>query len=147
MDHERQDEPGQGDTRDQAAPPARPQSRRRWGLVLILGIVVVPLLLLTAWTTFALHWHYSAGNRAGYIQKFSDKGWLCKTWEGELAMVNLPGASQERFAFTVRDDSLAHAVTRLMGGHVSIQYEEHRGVPTTCFGDTQYYVTGITAIP
>jgi len=30
---------------------------------------------------------YSDGERVGYIQKISRKGWVCKTWEGELAMV------------------------------------------------------------
>jgi hypothetical protein len=110
-------------------------------------VVVVPTLMLSAWTAIALHWHYSAGNRAGFIQKFSQKGWLCKTWEGEIAMVNMPGASQDRFAFTVRNDSVAKEITRLMGSRVSLEYQEHRGVPGTCFGETEYYVTGVKAIP
>lgn len=119
---------------------------RRWA-VFIIAAGLVPLLLLAAWISVALHWHYSAGNRAGYIQKFSQKGWLCKTWEGELAMVNLPGAAQERFLFSVRDDSVAREITRRMGGHVTLTYEEHRGIPTSCFGDTQYYVKGVEQIP
>lgn len=126
--------------------PARARGRRWVPIIIAVGIVG-PLLLLAAWISIALHWHYSVGNRAGYIQKFSQKGWLCKTWEGELAMVNLPGAAQERFLFSVRDDSVAQEITRRMGGHVTLTYEEHRGIPTSCFGDTQYYVKGVEQIP
>ena len=121
--------------------------RRRWLLKLFGIVVVVPVALIAGWTAIALHWSYSEGNRAGYIQKFSHKGWVCKTWEGELAMVNLPGAAQERFLFSVRDDSVAQEITRRMGGHVTLTYEEHRGIPTSCFGDTQYYVKGVEQIP
>jgi ABC-type phosphate/phosphonate transport system permease subunit len=125
----------------------RSTRKRRWGAILFGIFVILPILLIALWTTIALNWTYSRGDRAGFIQKFSQKGWVCKTWEGEIAMVNLPGATQERFAFSVRDDSVAHAITRLMGSRVSLSYEEHRGVPTRCFGETQYYVTGVKPIP
>ena len=133
-------DPKLGDRATGSSAP-RPKGPRR--AAILSGAVVAPLLLLGAWIVLALHWHYSVGNRAGYIQKFSQKGWLCKTWEGELAMVNLPGAAQERFLFSVRDDSVAREITRRMGGHVSLTYEEHRGIPTSCFGDTQYFVTAV----
>ena len=125
-------------------PTTRPK-RSRWRLV-VLGILLVPVLLLAAWTAIALNWNYSEGNRAGFVQKFSKKGWLCKTWEGEIAQVNLPGAAQQIFPFTVRDDSVAAQITRFMGSQVSLTYKEHRGVPGSCFGDTQYYVTGIRVL-
>jgi hypothetical protein len=89
---------------------------------------------------------YSEGDRAGYVQKFSKKGWLCKTWEGELAMASMPGAMPEIFAFTVRDDSVAAEINRHMGDRVTVTYEEHRGVPTTCFGETPYFVVGVRPI-
>ena len=114
--------------------------RRRWPWIIAGALVGLPALVLAAWTMIALSYTYSRGDRAGYIQKLSEKGWICKTWEGELAMVNIPGAMQERFAFTVRSDSLAAAMNRMMGSQVSITYEEHRGVPGTCFGETNYYV-------
>jgi hypothetical protein len=117
--------------------------RRRWPWIL-LGVVLTPVLLLVAWTAIALSYTYSeAGHRAGYIQKLSHRGWICKTWEGELAMVNIPGAAQERFPFTVRSDSLARVMSKMMGSRVSITYEQHKGVPTSCFGDTEYYVIGV----
>ena len=115
--------------------------RRRWPWVIAGALIGLPALVLAAWTLIALSYTYSSGDRAGYIQKLSKKGWICKTWEGELAMVNIPGAMQERFAFTVRSDSLAEAMNGMMGSQVSITYDEHRGVPGTCFGETNYYVT------
>jgi hypothetical protein len=120
--------------------------RRRWPWILAGALVGLPALVLAAWTMIALSYTYSRGDRAGYIQKLSKKGWICKTWEGELAMVNVPGAMQERFAFTVRSDSLAAAMNGMMGSQVSITYEEHRGVPGTCFGETNYYVSAVRPV-
>lgn len=138
-----------GTVLDESAMPrkSRGGSRRRWVLIVLGVVVVVPAALLAAWTAIALNWSYSHGERAGYIQKFSQKGWVCKTWEGEIAMVNVPGANQERFDFSVRDDSIAAAITRMMGSRVAISYEQHRGVPGACFGETQYFVTGVKAVP
>ena len=148
MDEEQgREETPEPDTLDARVVPATPKPRRRrWGLIVFGVVVIVPALLMAAWTAIALSWHYSAGNRAGFIQKFSQKGWICKTWEGELAQVNLPGASQEKFLFTVRDDIVATEITRLMGSRVSIEYQEHRGIPGSCFGDTDYYVTGVKGL-
>jgi hypothetical protein len=125
---------------------AAPRRRRRWPWIILGTIVVLPALLLAAWTAIALTYTYSRGDRAGYIQKLSKKGWICKTWEGELAMVNVPGAMQERFPFTVRSDSLAAAMNKLMGSRVSVTYEEHRGVPGSCFGETNHYVTAVRPV-
>jgi len=128
-----------------AEPTPSPSKRKRhWGWILFGALVVLPIVLFVLWTAAALNWSYSVGKRAGFVQKFSEKGWLCKTWEGELVMANpLPGAMPEKFAFTVRDDSVAHQIERLMGSRVTITYEEHRGVPSQCFGETQYYVTAV----
>ena len=92
------------------------------------------------WTWGALKFVYSAGERAGYVQKFSRKGWLFKTWEGELAMVNLPGTVPEIFSFTVRDDAVADRIRSNLGERVVILYNEHRGLPGNIFGDTRYFV-------
>lgn len=130
-----------------ASAPVATKRRRPWGPILFGVFILLPVLLIMAWTAISLNWTYSSGDRAGYIQKFSRKGWLCKTWEGELAMVNVPGAMQERFEFSVRNDSVAHEITKLMGSRVSLTYEEHRGVPTRCFGETNYFVTAVRAMP
>lgn len=130
------------DTSDVAAQMGKPK-RRRWKLV-VAGLLLVPILLLVIYTVIALSFDYSTGVRAGYVQKFSHKGWLCKTWEGELAMVNLPGTVPEIFHFSVRDDSIAAVIDQNMGRRITLAYEQHKGVPSDCFGETEYYVTGVS---
>ena len=110
---------------------------------LIALVVVVGLAAAYFWA--ALNWNYSSGERAGWVQKFSKKGWICKTWEGELALVSLPGSSVEKFYFTVRDDTVARDVAAATGKRVALHYEEKVGLPTTCFGETRHFVTGVTA--
>lgn len=116
------------------------------GYAAILIIVLVVIALAAAWTWLSLRWSYASGERVGVVQKLSKKGWICKTWEGELNMVVLPGAIPEKFDFTVRDDAVAEAINRVAGKRVSLQYEEHRFIPTTCFGDTSHFVTGVKAL-
>lgn len=101
------------------------------------------LALVAAWLWVALKWSYSTGERAGWVQKLSYKGWLCKTWEGELALVSLPGSTTEKFFFTVYDDAVARQVMDVMGKRVSLRYEEKVGLPTSCFGETRYFITGV----
>ena len=113
---------------------------------IIAGVIVAPILVFTLYTWSALTWSYSEGERAGYVQKFSRKGWICKTWEGELAMVNIPGSLSEKFLFTVRDDKVSDYINASLGKRVALKYEQHRGVPTTCFGDTDYFVTAVRVV-
>jgi hypothetical protein len=122
-----------------------PRRHRRWPWILA-AVIVSPIAIIALWTVIALNYSYSLGNRAGYVQKFSRKGWVCKTYEGELAMVNVPGAMQERWEFSVRDDSVAHVITTSLGQRVSLTYDQHVGVPTSCFGETQYFVTGVQVL-
>ena len=105
-------------------------------------LVLVAGLAIYFWVT--LSWSYSSGERAGWVQKLSDKGWVCKTWEGELALVSLPGSVPEKFNFTIRDDAVAAKLTQAMGKRVSLHYEEKVGLPTTCFGETRHFVTSFT---
>jgi hypothetical protein len=123
------------------------RSRERGGAAAaLLGVVVVAAVLVAGWIWVALSWNYSTGERAGWVQKLSHKGWLCKTWEGEMAMVTMPGTAQEKFLFTVRDDGVAGEINRAMGKRVSLHYEEKVGLPTTCFGETRHYVTKVVAV-
>jgi hypothetical protein len=122
-------------------------ARRNWGKLTLIALVVVPCLVLAIWIGATLSYSYSTGQRVGFVQKFSHKGWLCKTWEGELAIVNMPGALSQIFTFSVRSDSVAKAVNDAMAkGRLELQYEEHRGVPTRCFGETNYFVIGVRSI-
>jgi Cu/Ag efflux protein CusF len=127
-------------------PPKKSFVRRHWGKFLIAAIVAVPALGMTLWTAIAMAFAYSSGERVGYIQKFSEKGWLCKTYEGEIAMVNLPGQIANTFQFTVRDDSVASLINAAQGKRVALSYEQHKGLPTSCFGETEYFVKGVRVV-
>jgi hypothetical protein len=109
---------------------------------LLLGLVVV-VALVAGYFGVVLNWSYSSGERAGWVQKFSKKGWVCKTWEGELALVSLPGSSVEKFYFTVTDPAVASRIAKSVGKRVSLHYEERVGLPTSCFGDTRYFVNDV----
>jgi len=127
-------------------PPRQGFTRRHWGKLLIAAIVGIPAISMTLWAVIALSFAYSEGERVGYIQKFSEKGWICKTWEGEIAMVNLPGQIANTFQFTVRDDSVAALINAAQGKRVALTYEQHKGVPTDCFGETEYFVKGVRVV-
>src|SRR6185369_9886227 len=104
-------------------------------VLLILALVV----LSAAYVMVVLNWSYSKGERIGYVQKFSEKGWLCKTWEGELQMLPVPGALPEKFLFSVRDKAVINSINSSLGKKTSISYEQHKGIPTKCFGESEYF--------
>lgn len=115
------------------------ENKTRWKLWLV-GIIMAAVIGFIFYTWFTLTWSFSKGERAGYIQKLSKSGWLCKTWEGEMAMVTMPGAIPEKFLFSVRDEEVARRINKLAGKRVILVYEQHKGVPTSCFGETEYFV-------
>jgi hypothetical protein len=119
---------------------------KRWLVLFCLTLLVVPPIVLAGWSWATLAYVYARGERAGYAQKISKKGWLFKTWEGELAMVNLPGALPEIFSFTVRDDAVAHEIERKLGQRVSLAYEQHKGLPGNIFGDTEYFIVHVSTV-
>jgi hypothetical protein len=112
----------------------------------VAAIVVLPFVLFTLWSVLALTFTYSSGERAGYLQKISRRGWICKTWEGELQLSAIPGSVPEKFIFTVRSDSVAAALNKHNGERVVLDYKQHKGVPGSCFGDTEYFVTGVRPV-
>lgn len=114
-------------------------SAMKVGLIALALLLVLPLLYL--W--MMLSWAYSTGERAGYVQKLSNKGWVCKTWEGELSLITLPGQQAEKFYFSVRDEAVVNKINQLMGQRVSLHYAQHIGLPTDCFGETSYFVTDV----
>ena len=127
----------------QAPPVVATRKPRRFVRRLKIALVLTPLalaLLLAAYVWVVLRVSYSDGERAGYVQKFSRKGWICKTWEGELAMATMPGTLPQVFRFTVRDDGVAARINENIGQRVALSYEQHRGLPTDCFGETEYFV-------
>ena len=120
---------------------------KRHKLVTIVSLLIAtPILLFVLWASITLNYTYSSGERAGFLQKVSKRGWLCKTWEGEIQLSALPGATPEIFSFSTRSDSIAQVLNRLNGQRVVIDYKQHKGVPTSCFGDTEYFVVGVRTV-
>lgn len=115
-------------------------------LAAALVLIIIVSAVMAGYIWLALHWSYSEGERAGFMQKLSSKGWICKTWEGELSLVALPGAAPEKFLFSVRDDAVAARINQQVGQRVALIYEEHRGLPTSCFGETDYFVTDVKVV-
>jgi hypothetical protein len=123
-----------------------PPSKRRWWLIL-LGFLVIVLVAFTLYVGIALRWSYSDGDRAGILQKFSRKGWVCKTYEGELAMSIVPGVAPTIWEFSVRDDRVVPRLSSAIGKRVALHYTEHRGLPTSCFAGTSYFVDSVALTP
>jgi hypothetical protein len=125
-----------------AAPPAL-----HWGpkamFKVLVSLVVIALLGLAGFTWITLHWSYSEGERAGFVQKLSKKGFICKTWEGEMAMVTMPGTVAEKFLFTVPTNAVADKINANVGKRMALHYEQHKWIPTSCFGDTEYFVSDV----
>ncbi len=119
--------------------------RQRWPLYLATTLLAL-IALFAAYTWLSLQWNYSEGERAGYVQTFTRKGWLCKTWEGELAMVALPGTLSEKFRFTVHDDAIAEKINQSMGQRVALIFQQHIGLPSSCFGETDHFVVGVRRV-
>jgi hypothetical protein len=125
----------------------RPRRRfGRWLLILIVLLIAGTLL----WTWVTLAWAYADGERAGVLQKFVRRGWLCKTQEGEIALYygGSPymgtGSNRQIWDFSVRDRSIADDLAKAVGHRVQLHYTEHPGIPTNCFGDTRYFVDRVT---
>jgi hypothetical protein len=115
--------------------------RRRWPyalLVIVLGFV--------GYTWASLSWSYADGERVGILQKFSRKGWICKTYEGELALYVISGVTPQIWNYTVRDAAVAARMNSSLGQRVRLHYTEHRGIPSSCFGDTGYFVDSVQAV-
>ncbi|MEO7521380.1 MAG: hypothetical protein ABIW79_06140, partial [Gemmatimonas sp.] len=130
-----------------AAVPTKSFGRRHWGKLSLLTILGVPLAGFALWTVIGLNWTYSEGDRTGTMVKISRKGWLCKTWEGTLYTdVIGAGFRSDSFNFSVRNDSLALALSKLSGKRVAVSYEQHTLVPTRCFGDTEYFVSSVRVL-
>ena len=133
-----------------ASPPPAPKrsfGRRNWGKLTFLLLLALPLAGFALWIVIGLNWTYASGQRTGYLQKISRKGWICKTWEGTLYTDIAKGFRSDSFTFTVRNDSVANVLEGLSGKRVAVHYDQHNLVPTSCFGDTEYFVSRVDVLP
>jgi hypothetical protein len=119
--------------------------RFRFGRIL-LWLILIVVVILGAWAAFSLSWAYSEGDRAGVLQKFSKKGWLCKTYEGELALYIVGGVAPQIWYFSTRDEDLAKQLSGAVGKNIQLHYTEHRGIPTNCFAETPYFARSFQVV-
>lgn len=124
-----------------AASPAR----RRWPMY-VVGTLVGAVILFVIYTGAVFSFSYSEGERGGQLRKFSKKGWICKTWEGEVAQSISTGLAPEIWYFTVRDERVVKAIQAGLNKNVVLHYKEHPGIPTSCFGDTRYFVDSVVSV-
>ncbi len=139
--------PSTGEARAVPPVPRKSFGRRHWGKLTLLVLFGVPLAGLALWVVIGLSYTYSAGDRTGHVQKISSKGWLCKTWEGTLYTSIAKGFATDSFNFSVRNDSLAHEIEKLSGKRVAVTYKQHTLLPTSCFGDSEYFVSSVREVP
>jgi hypothetical protein len=131
------------------ATPAKPGSgpQSDWARKIrrfLIALLITPVILFSLYTIIVLKWNYADGERTGYLQKLSRKGWICKTYEGELAMTTVPGTAPIIWEFSVWDEAVAKKMTSLLGKRIVVHYREYRNIPTDCFGATDYFVDGVT---
>jgi hypothetical protein len=126
-----------------AASPAEQQTffRRHRVKIVLLAVLASGVGGVALWFLAALKFSFSTGDRIGYVQKLSRRGWICRTWEGELAMTPVPGAIPQIFAFTIPDAAVAKRIAEMEGKKVALHYEEKKGLPNSCFGETRYFIT------
>jgi hypothetical protein len=120
--------------------------RFRFGRILLWSVLII-IAIIGLWAAFSLSWAYSEGDRAGVLQKFSKKGWLCKTYEGELALYIVGGVAPQIWHFSTRDDDLAKQLSGAVGKNIQVHYTEHRGIPTQCFAETPYFARSFQVVP
>lgn len=115
--------------------------------LIIIGLLLAAALLFCAYVWATLSFTYSEGERAGYLQKISRRGWVCKTWEGEILLSSMPGAIPERFAFSVRNEAVVAQLKAATGKRVVLGYAQHKGLPSDCFGETEYFIEQVQVTP
>ena len=118
----------------------------RWFMILLFVLAIGAGL----WTWLTLAWAYAEGERAGVLQKFVRRGWICKTQEGEIALYYGggqymgAGISPQLWDFSVRDRAVAENLSKAVGHRVQLHYTEHPGIPTPCFAETRFFVDRVT---
>lgn len=111
----------------------------------LLSIILIFLVLFVYWKYF---YTYSEGYRAGLLQKFSNKGTIFKTYEGEMILSSVASTrdvalASEKFLFTVTNKSLVRQFDTLQGENVIVHYKQKNG-SVFWRGDTKYLVDSIS---
>ena len=125
--------------------PRRRSKAKRY----LRNIFLMILLIIAGFIYWKYYYTYSSGNRYGLLQKFSHKGNLFKTYEGEMILSSIRGnnnvpLASEKFFFSVTKENVANQLMNLQGRFVTVHYKEKNGT-LSWRGDTPYIVDSIKA--
>lgn len=132
-------------------PPVTPPRRR--GIFMRIGCITTLVLLLGlgvfAWWRY--YYTYSDGNRFGLLQKFSRRGNLFKTYEGEMILSSVKGnqgvtIASEKFFFSVTNETVAQKMAALQGENITVHYEQKNSA-AFWRGDSEYIVDSVWVEP
>lgn len=110
---------------------------------ILIKIVAVLAILLAGIFAFIYYVPYSEGVRSGELIKFSRKGVLFKTWEGEVSQ-GISGAQIFKFSVLDRDADVIEDLKEAEGTYVKLNYEE-RFSTFSWWGESKYFITRVEA--
>lgn len=126
--------------------PALPNKRSKAGKYLrtFLLLLLLGLGIYFYWKYF---FTYSSGNRYGLLQKFSHKGNLFKTYEGEMILSSVRSnnniaLASEKFFFSVSTEKVANQLMNLQGQYITVHYKEKNGT-LIWRGESKYIVDSV----
>jgi len=111
-----------------------------WSLLIVIVLIVV-------FGYFKFGFTYSKGDRAGLLQKFSEKGIVFKTYEGEMILSSIQSnanvaIASEKFLFSVEDADIARQMEQIQGKYVVVHYREKNGA-LPWIGESNYIVDSV----
>ena len=130
-------------------PASTARSGKAKRIVMVIFLIALALLALFIWWNY--YFTYSEGNRYGLLQKFSHRGNMFKTYEGELILSSVRGnqnvtIASEKFFFSVTDENIAKKLDELQGQNITVHYLEKKSV-AFWRGDSRYIVDSVSAEP
>jgi hypothetical protein len=116
----------------------------------IIWISLLIIVVVFGVTYLVFNFTYSEGNRAGVLIKFSKKGYIFKTYEGELnvgGLGNIPNTAQmnQTWEFSVKDQTIADSLMHMEGKRVSLHYRQIMK-NMAWQGETPYFVDGVQEV-
>lgn len=114
---------------------------------ILYWMLFILVIILVVFIYFKYVFDYSKGYRAGLLQKFSEKGIVFKTYEGEMILSSVQSntnvaIASEKFLFSVSRDEVARQMEQIQGKNVVVHYREKKGV-LPWVGESRYIVDSV----
>jgi hypothetical protein len=110
-------------------------------------VITLLVIVIGIWIYWAFFFTYSDGYRAGMLQKFSRKGTIFKTYEGEMILSSVQSnknvaLASEKFLFSVSNKAIAGQLEQMQGKTIVVHYtEKNNALPWR--GDSRYVVSSV----